>query len=114
MKFPMSDLLRTNRALIKLDISSNKVCAETGYIKKAEVTGDSMEVGSIVTYNEMRSVVTKAVDSDGELKVRPIEGMLALCDGINGNETLQELNVADNGIEVHSAAYLSQVLPTMA
>ena len=57
--------------------------------------------------------VTKAVDSDGELKVRPIEGILALCDALNGNEVIQELNLASTGLVSCSAKSLAQILPTM-
>ena len=100
--------------MIKLDISSNMLIGdETGYIKKAEVAGDSLDVGMMVQYNETRCVVTKAVDSGGKLKVRSIEGILALCDALNGNEVMQELNLAGTGLELWSAKSLAQILPTM-
>jgi hypothetical protein len=43
---------------------------ESSYIKKDECTGDSFEVGHAVVYEGRQCIVTKAVDSDGELKVR--------------------------------------------
>ena len=98
--------------MIKFDISSNTlVDKETDYIKKAEVAGDSLDVGMMVQYNGMRCVVTEAVDSDGELKVRPIEGILAMCDALNGKEVMQELNVAGIGLE--PCFCVAQILPTM-
>ena len=103
-----------NSVMIKLDISSNALIGdETGNIKNAAVSGDSLDVGMMVQYNGMRCVVTRAVDSDGELKVRSIEGILALCDALNGNEVMQELNLAGTGLEPCSAKSLAQILPTM-
>jgi Leucine-rich repeat (LRR) protein len=106
-------LLPLNKSLTKLDLASNKLAEETGYIKKGEVTGDSLDAGDMVTYMGMRSAVSKAVDSDGELKVKPIEGLLALCDALNGNTTIQELNVASIGMEAQSAKHFATTLRTM-
>jgi hypothetical protein len=41
-----------------------------GYIKKDECTGDSFEVGQAVVYEGKQCIVSKAVNSDGYLKVR--------------------------------------------
>ena len=110
----MIDISLFDRSLTKLDISKNFIVKETDYIKKGEVTGDSFNVGDMVTYKGMRSVVSEAVDSDGELKVRPIGGMLALCDALKDNTTIQELNIASTGMEAHSAKHFATTLGTMA
>ena len=64
-------------------------------------------------YVDRRVVVTRAVDTEGELKVRSIEGILALCESLNGNEVMQELNLAGTGLEPCSAKVLARILPTM-
>ena len=44
---------------------------ESGYIKKEKCTGDGFEVGQAVVYEGMQCIVSsKAVDSNGELKVK--------------------------------------------
>jgi hypothetical protein len=105
------------RSLTKFDVSKNEIITETGLIKKAEVTGDvdsvSLNVGDMVTYMGMRSVVSKTVDNCGELKVKPMGGMLALCDALNGNTTIRELNVAATGMEAQSAKHFAAALGTM-
>ena len=103
-----------NSGLIKLDISSNTLIGdETGDIKNAEVSSDSLDVGMAVQYKGMRCAVTQAVDRYGNLRVRSIEGMLALYDALNGNEVMQELNLAGTGLEPCSAKSLARILPTM-
>ena len=42
---------------------------ETGYVKASKVQGDSKEVGATVVYEGREMVVSKGVDSDGELKM---------------------------------------------
>ena len=43
---------------------------ESGYIEVSEVQGSSFEVGKIVQYHEEEMVVSKAVDIDGEIKLK--------------------------------------------
>jgi hypothetical protein len=100
-----------DRSLTKLDVSNN--VKETNWIKKAEVIGDSLNVGDMVTYKGMRSVVSEAVDGDGTMKVKPIEGALALCEALNGNTDIQELNFAAIGMEAQSAKHFATTLGTM-
>ena len=43
---------------------------ESGYIKKDDCKGGSFDVGAVVEYQGKQCKVSKAVDSDGDLKVR--------------------------------------------
>jgi Ran GTPase-activating protein (RanGAP) involved in mRNA processing and transport len=42
-----------------------------------------------------------------------VEGILVICEKLNGNQTIQELNVADARLESFSVKALAEVLPTM-
>ena len=65
-------------------------------MKASEVQGESKEVGSKVFYQGREMVVSKGVDSDGELKMKTIigdaSGIEALAEGLKGNSTLTSLS----------------------
>ena len=52
---------------------------ETGYIKKSKVQGSSFEVGAKVTYEGREMTVSKAPDSDGDIKMIDLSGFMALA-----------------------------------
>ena len=61
-------------------LASNKLTGnETGYVKKSKVQGSSFEVGAKVTYEGREMVVSKVPDSDGELKMIDLSGVMALA-----------------------------------
>ena len=65
-------------------------------MKASEVQGKSKKVGSKVFYNGREMVVSKGVDSDGELKMKTkfadASGIEALAEGLKGNSTLTSLS----------------------
>ena len=50
-------------------LASNNLCGETGYINKSKVQGSSFEVGAKVTYEGRELTVSKAPDSDGDIRI---------------------------------------------
>ena len=87
-----------------LNISNNDIgqaARESNYIKKAACDGTSFEVGALVGYQGKQCKVTKAVDSDGHLKVMTpadMNGVIALANGIRNNGAMTSLNLASNGL----------------
>ena len=57
---------RDNGALAKFTFGDG----ESGYIKKDDCKGSSFDVGAVVEYQGKQCKVSKAVDRDGELKVK--------------------------------------------
>ena len=78
-------------------IANNKLTGdqkETGYVKASEVQGDSMEVGAKVIYQGREMVVSKGVDRDGELKMKPVadlSGITALAEALKLSPNLLSL-----------------------
>ena len=62
-------------------LASNSL-GETSYVKKSEVSGDSFEVGSVVTYQGRQMTVSKAPDDDGEIKMFDPSGVLQLANAL--------------------------------
>ena len=60
-------------------LASNNLAGETGYIKTSEVQGSSFEVGAKVTYEGREMTVSQAPDSDGEMKMIDLSGVMALA-----------------------------------
>ena len=63
-------------------LANNKLVGETGYIKKSEVSGDSFEVGSVVTYQGRQMTVSKAPDRAGDMKMLDLSGLLQLANAL--------------------------------
>ena len=78
-------------------LASNNL-AETGYIKKSEVQGSSFEVGAKVTYQGREMTVSKAPDSDGDIKMLDMSGVLALAASLPECKTLTSLNLQNNSL----------------
>ena len=61
-------------------LASNKLTGnETGYVKKSKVQGSSFEVGAKVTYEGREMTVSMAPDSDGDIKMYDLSGVMALA-----------------------------------
>ena len=60
-------------------LASNNLAGETGYIKKSKVQGSSFEVGAKVTYEGREMTVSHAPDSDGDIKMMDLSGVMALA-----------------------------------
>ena len=59
-------------------LASNNL-GETGYVNKSEVQGSSFEVGAKVTYEGRETTVSMAPDSDGDMKMYDLSGVMALA-----------------------------------
>ena len=60
-------------------LGSNNLAGETDYINKSEVQGSSFEVGAKVTYEGREMTVSQAPDSDGDIKMMDLSGVMALA-----------------------------------
>ena len=60
-------------------LARNSLVDETGYVNKSEVQGSSFEVGAKVTYEGREMTVSQAPDSDGDIKMIDLSGVLALA-----------------------------------
>jgi hypothetical protein len=60
-------------------LARNNLTGETGYIKKSELQGSSFEVGATVTYEGREMTVSKAPNSDGDIKMIDLSGFMALA-----------------------------------
>eukprot|EP00966_Prymnesium_polylepis_P007519 172599-Prymnesium_polylepis.1 len=79
-----------------LNLASNQLVLggeETGYVKKSKVQGESFEIGAKVMYQGRKMIVTMAPDSDGYIKMKPLDlsGILALAEAVKANKTLQSI-----------------------
>ena len=60
-------------------LARNSLVDETGYVNKSEVQGSSFEVGAKVTYEGREMTVSQAPDSDGDIKMMDLSGVMALA-----------------------------------
>jgi hypothetical protein len=82
--------------LTSLNLSSNNLCPvnETGYIKASQVQNSSFNVGDKVVYQGKEMIVSKAKDSDGDIKMTNLpdmSGLNALADAFRVNGALTEI-----------------------
>ena len=54
----------------------------TGYVKKSDVSGDSFEVGSVVTYQGRQMTVLQAPNWEGKIKMFDPSGLLQLANAL--------------------------------
>ena len=66
--------------------ANNNLAGETGYVKKDKVQGDSFEVGAKVTYEGREMTVSKAPDSDGDIKMVDMSGVIALAAALKDSQ----------------------------
>ena len=60
-------------------LGSNALVGLTDYVNKSEVQGSSFEVGAKVTYEGREMTVSQAPDSDGDIKMMDLSGVMALA-----------------------------------
>ena len=72
-------------------LADNNLVGKTGYIKQSQVQGDSKEVGAKVIYQGREMVVSKGVDSDGDLQMIDLSGLAALAGSLKMNKILTSL-----------------------
>ena len=78
---------------------------ESSYIKKANVKGNSFNVGDTVVYQDRECTVSQAVDSDGDLKVRYPPAKLTA--------DMTEADLSGLGLGVGGATIAAAFLPRM-
>ena len=87
---------------------------ETGYVKATEVQGStSFSVGDKVTYQGREMIVSKGRDSDGEIKMKPVDSLLAIeaiANALRVNGSLTKLVVRYNGIDDAAKAALREAV----
>ena len=105
----LADALKVNGVLTNLDLSFNNIGGETDYIKASEVEGESKEVGAKVIYQGREMVVSVGVDSEGELKLSDVTGVLAIADALKMNAVLTNLNLSYNSLTKESALGIVRV-----
>jgi len=88
----------TETMITNLNLASNNLAGETGYIKTSEVQGSSFEVGAKVTYEGREMMVSMAPDSDGEMKMYDFSGVMALAACLPECRSLTSLNLAYTGL----------------
>ena len=68
--------------------------AETGYVHKSKVQGESFEIGANVMYEGRQMTVSKAPDRDGDIRMNNISAVFALCDALPQMKALMDLKCA--------------------
>lgn len=81
-----------NRALNTLDLSVS------GYVKKNKLQGTSFKKDDTVQYNGQQCIVVMEEDSDGDLKVQNISGVVALAEALKVNRALTSVDLRYNDI----------------
>jgi len=108
----LASALRVNAVLTEVNLSDNNLGGETDYIKASEVEGESKEVGDKVIYEGREMIVSKGVDSDGDLKLIDAvqSGALAIAKALEVNEVLTHLITRNNNIRDEGAKALAAAL----
>ena len=86
--------LRVNASLTSLDLASNNLGGETGYVKASKVQGKSFNIGDEVIYEGRKMIVSKGKDRDGDIKMKPVDwvqGINAIADALRVNASLTEV-----------------------
>ena len=99
---------------LRFSLAINLLVSETGYVKATEVQGESKEVGAKVIYQGREMTVSKGIDSDGELKMTDISGVVALAEMLKSNSTLTDVEYAAPHLVLPSAAADTCVFPLFA
>ena len=89
----------TGGALAKLTFGDG----ESGYIKKSDCSGASLEVGKPVIYQGKQCIVSKAVDSDGDLIVKFPPAML--------DTSMTEADLSGLKLDASGAIFAAAFLP---
>ena len=83
--------MRDSSALTNLNLSSNNLAGETGFIKAAEVQDSSFNVGDQVTYQGREMTISMAENSDGDIRMRDLHGIKELTSAIAASGSLTSL-----------------------
>ena len=107
----LAESLKVNRALMALDLSNNNIGGVSGDVKKDKLQGTSFKKGDTVQYNGQQCIVVMEEDSDGDLKVQNISGVVALAEALKVNRALTSLDLSRNFIVAGGAEAIAAALP---
>jgi len=107
-----SDLSKAgvSASLRDLNLASNHLAGETGYVKATKVQGSSFHVGDKVLYEGREMVVSMGKDSDGDIKMIDMSGVKALADGLAVNAELTALDLCWNQLGREGKQVLEQAV----
>ena len=103
----IAKMLVVNRALKTLNLSNNDIGGEFGYVKKDKLQGTSFKKGDTVQYNGQQCIVFMEEDSDGNLMVQNLSGVLALAEALKFNRALTSVNLLYNELGDGAAAVVA-------
>ena len=84
---------------------SGKEGEETDYIKKKRCTGSSFEMGAIVQYKGQACRVTREVDGDGDMAVRPLAAVVTM------EASMTELDLSGKRLREDASMLAAAFLP---
>ena len=84
----IADALRVTASLTSLNLASNNIAGETGYVKVSEVQGSSFEKGDTVVYKGQEMIISQGKDSDGDIKMIDMSGIKAIADALRVSASL--------------------------
>jgi hypothetical protein len=61
------------------------------YVKANEIQGESKEVGARVIYKGREMIVIQGVDSDGDLRIGDLSGIVAIAEALQSNSSLTSI-----------------------
>ena len=78
-----------------MNLAQINLSGEIGYVAVSQVQGTSFNVGDEVIYEGRKMIVSKGKDSDGEIKMKPVDwaqGINAIADALRVNGSLTNLS----------------------
>ena len=84
--------IAASASLTELNLASNNLAGETGYVKATKVQGSSFTVGDKVVYEGREMVISKGKDNDGEIRMIDMSSVKALADSLTVNEALTKIS----------------------
>ena len=82
-------------------------------IKASTIQGESFNVRDKVAYQGREMIVTRGKDSEGRIKMKPLEwlsGIAAIADALRVNGALTSLNLQENNLGAEGGKAVAQAL----
>ena len=95
----MAPAIAVCASLTSLNLAENNLGGETGYVNVNMVQGSSFNVGDKVIFQGREMIVSKGKDSDGEIKMKPVDWLLginAIADALKVTASLTKILVRGN------------------
>jgi hypothetical protein len=108
----IADSITVTASLTSVNLSSNNLAGETGYVKADRVQGTSFEVGDKVTYEGREMIVSKGKDRDGDIRMIDggQSGVKAIAEAIRVTASLTSINLKENNLGPAGAKALAPAL----